>query len=67
MAQNYEYDFVRVEPVGVFSKRPAEDYRVIIRDRAAEGWRLVTVAAPSRGGNRGPAYYELIFERVARA
>ena len=62
MQTRYEYTFVRfgdrwMEGGAVAS----EDYRHIIQEHAADGWRLVQIFAPEHGS--GEAYYELIFER----
>ncbi|MCU0426377.1 MAG: DUF4177 domain-containing protein [Candidatus Kapabacteria bacterium] len=38
-----------------------DDYRHIIQEHAAEGWRLVQIFAPEVGSKE--PYYELIFER----
>jgi len=66
MKQRYEYDFVRM-PKGVFSTREprldGKDYREVIRERAAQGWRLVQVFAPGVKGLGEIAGYDLIFER----
>lgn len=40
-----------------------EDYRHIIQEHAAEGWRLVQIFAPEPGKS-DEHYYELIFERL---
>ena len=64
MANKYEYEFIRLDPKGVFSRRPKEDYQVIIREKAAEGWRLVTVVTPPSESLGIVGYYELIFERA---
>jgi hypothetical protein len=66
MVNKYEYEFVRLEPKGFLTRRPAEDYQIIIRDKAAEGWRLVTIVTPPSESQGTVGYYELIFERVAR-
>ncbi len=66
MVSKYEYEFIRLDPKGFLSKRPEEDYHIIIRERAAEGWRLVTIVTPPSEAYGGIGYYELIFERVAR-
>ena len=42
----YNYVFVRVEPKGLFGIRPETDYQQIIRKRAKQGWRLVTIITP---------------------
>ncbi len=65
MKPRYRYEFVRVEPKGFISKRPEEDYHAIIREKAAEGWRLVTVVTPPSEGYGTVGYYELIFEMPA--
>jgi len=58
--QTYEYHFESV-PVGAQLSGVASEpaYQTAIRQRAAEGWRLVQVLAPSPMS----ASYELIFER----
>lgn len=59
----YEYTFVRFGEQWMESVSLAqEDYRLIIQEHAAEGWRLVQIFAPEQGDNR-EHYYELIFER----
>lgn len=64
MQTRYEYTFVRfgdrwMEGGAVAS----QDYRHIIQEHAAEGWRLVQIFAPDPSA--GETYYELIFERPA--
>ena len=65
MSQKFEYEFIRLDPKGFLSKRPEEDYHKIIEQRAAEGWRLVTIVTPPSEAYGGIGYYELIFERPA--
>ena len=59
----YNYEFVRVEPKGLFGLQPESDYKEIIQKRARQGWRLVTIITPpsEAGGVIQP--YELIFEQ----
>lgn len=59
----YEYDFVRIKPKGVFSRKPESDYHDVIRKWAALGWRLVTLVTPPSEAYGVVGYYELIFER----
>ena len=59
----YNYDFVRVEPKGLFGRQPESDYREIIQRRAKQGWRLVTIIT-SPGEAQGVVdHYEMIFEQ----
>lgn len=62
----FEYKFVEVKLSNQFlSKKPKEDYQEIIRQHAAEGWRLVQIFAPAIEGYGTAASYELIFEKPA--
>lgn len=62
-APRYEYTFVRFGEVWMEGGNVAqEDYRHIIQEHAAEGWRLVQIFAPEPGKS-DEHYYELIFER----
>ena len=65
MENQFEYEFIRLDAKGFLSKRPEEDYHVIIREKAAEGWRLVTIVTPPSEAYGTIGYYELIFERGA--
>ncbi len=59
----YEYTFVRFGEIWMEGGSVAqEDYRHIIQEHAAEGWRLVQIFAPEPGKS-DEHYYELIFER----
>ena len=64
MQQRYEYKFVRLGE-GFFGVRKAaeRDYRQLIVQYAAEGWRLVQIFAPATAGYGDAKYYELILER----
>lgn len=58
----YEYDFVRLSRKGKEFSRNGTEYQELIRARANEGWRLVTIHAP--GDEFGtPRYMDLVFER----
>ena len=59
----YNYEFVRVEPKGLFGHTLESDYRQIIRQRAKQGWRLVTIIAPPSEAGGVVQSYELIFEQ----
>lgn len=62
----YEYTFVRFGEHWTQAEGEAdEDYRMIIRRHADEGWRLVQIFAPASDESAGH-YYELIFERPVR-
>ncbi|MEO1497285.1 MAG: DUF4177 domain-containing protein [Planctomycetota bacterium] len=64
--QRYEYDFVRVKlrsKTFSLTKVAERDYRQIIAERAAEGWRFVQVFAPGLSLYGDPWHFELIFER----
>ncbi len=62
-APRYEYTFVRFGETWMEGGAVAqEDYRHLIQEHAAEGWRLVQIFAPEPGGSE-EHYYELIFER----
>ncbi len=63
MTRKFEYEFIRINVEGFFSKQPVEDYHEIIHKKAAEGWRLVTVVTPPSGAQGVIGYYELVFER----
>ena len=67
MVRKYEYEIVR-HGEGVFAvKRPArKNYEDIIREYAANGWRLVQVFAPSVGTSGMSKYFDIIFEREVR-
>lgn len=59
----YEYTIVRYEVkygAGV-SPDPIDEYRGLIDEYAAQGWRFVQIFAPQLPAV--PDYYELIFER----
>jgi Domain of unknown function (DUF4177) len=59
----YEYTFVRFGETWMEGGKVAqEDYRHVIQEHAAEGWRLVQIFAPESGESQ-EHYYELIFER----
>jgi Domain of unknown function (DUF4177) len=59
----YEYTFVRFGETWMEGGKVAqEDYRHVIQEHAAEGWRLVQIFAPE-SGEGDEHYYELIFER----
>ncbi|MCC6488983.1 MAG: DUF4177 domain-containing protein [Candidatus Hydrogenedentes bacterium] len=58
----YEYEFVRIK-ARFWSSEPREDYRDIVREYAAQKWRLVQVFAPPVGVYGTASWYELIFER----
>ena len=64
MPQHYEYKFVRIGE-GWLSVRQsaANEYQEVVRQHAAEGWRLVQVFAPSLGVYGHAKYYEVILER----
>jgi len=60
--QRFEYRFVRIK-VGIFRNHAEQEYRETVHRHAREGWRLVTIFAPSLGVYGVSTYYELIFER----
>lgn len=61
--QRYEYTFVRFGARWMEGGKIAqEDYRHVIQEHAAEGWRLVQIFAPEPTHSE-EMYYELIFER----
>jgi len=57
------YRFVRIGIEGLFNPTPRQDYREIIKENAAEGWRLIQVFAPGNGPYGRPTFFDLIFER----
>lgn len=60
----YEYKFVNVELKTTFKgRKPTEDYRRIVEQHAAEGWRLLQIFAPPISGYGVADSFELIFER----
>lgn len=60
----YEYKFIKIDlKSGFMTRKPKEDYRIIIEHYAAEGWRLVQIFAPPTLGHGAAEYYELIFEK----
>lgn len=66
----YEYDFVEVPVRFGFKMKVGDTFEAckeIIRDRAAEGWRLVQVVTPfnEKLGVYGNLGYQIIFERPA--
>jgi hypothetical protein len=62
--QQYEYTFVRLGENWMDGGSEAQDdYRTIIQQHAAEGWRLMQMFSPMHDGKQ--EYYELIFERAA--
>ena len=64
MDQKYEYKFVRLGEGFRHAKRDAqEQYKSVINEHAAKGWRLVQIFAPGLGVYGSAKYFELIFER----
>jgi len=65
----YEYKFVKIETRTALSSKslvtqePKGNYHGLIEEHAKEGWRLVQIFAPAKGGYGQVEYYELIFER----
>lgn len=58
MNNHYQYEFVRLQG------KQRQEYQELIRQYAAEGWRLVQIFAPGAGGLWASAdYIELIFEQ----
>jgi hypothetical protein len=56
--KHYQYEFVRLQG------KQRQEYQELIRQYAAEGWRLVQIFAPGAGGLwASPDYIELIFEQ----
>jgi hypothetical protein len=56
----FEYKFVRIDvSQGMFGQNVSADHREIIRQHAAEGWRLAHIL----GVGALTAGFELIFER----
>ena len=56
--------FVRLGEGWLSVRREArDDYQLIIKEHAEEGWRLVQVFAPGTGAYGAAKYYELIFEK----
>ncbi len=70
MLPRYEYKFVRLEQdknwwasLPTLSQEARDGYQKVIRQHAAEGWRLVQIFAPDLGFQGSALYFELIFER----
>jgi hypothetical protein len=59
----YEYKFVKLEVKGFFTRKPEQDYHVLIEKHAKEGWRLVQILTPPIGSYGIATYFELIFEK----
>lgn len=60
----FEYTFVRLGEGTLGVKRDArEHYQAVIRQHAAEGWRLVQIFSPGTGIYGAAQYFELILER----
>jgi hypothetical protein len=60
--QLLKYKFVKIELKGGFrGSTPKEDYYGIVEPHAAEGWRLVEIFTPPRGG--AAVFFELVSER----
>ncbi|UUZ83582.1 DUF4177 domain-containing protein [Paenibacillus sp. P26] len=59
----YEYKFVNVE-VSLWSGKSKENHQEIIRQHAAEGWRLNQIFAPPTNASGQTHHMELIFERT---
>lgn len=60
----FEYQFIRID-FKRLSGNPKEDYRDVITQQAADGWRFIQLVAPDfvTSGVGVGSYYELIFER----
>lgn len=60
----YEYEFVRFGE-GLLGVRTVavDQYQDVVRQYAAEGWRLVQVFAPPTTGHGRAPFIEIIFER----
>lgn len=70
MPARFEYTFVRLEQdknwwtgLPTPSAEARDGYQKVIRQHAAEGWRLVQIFAPDLGFQGSALYFELIFER----
>jgi len=65
----YEYKFERLEATDLtwsgYEVGEAQ-YQNVIRQHAADGWRLVQIFAPPLTAHGRPKHYELIFERETR-
>jgi hypothetical protein len=60
----YQYEFVRLTSKNGVLERQSTEYREVVREYAARGWRLVTIYAP--GDSFGtPTHVDLIFEQPA--
>jgi len=59
----YRYEIIRVEMKGFISKRPKEDYREIIKEKAKEGWRLKQLFAPAIQDTGAASFIDIIFEK----
>ena len=64
--QKFEYKFVRIDLgfVDARSLRPSRDYREVIQQYAADGWRFVQAFSPHLTLFGRPIHYELVFERA---
>jgi hypothetical protein len=61
MNQRFEYRFIRLD-----KNARAAKYQAVVREQAAEGWRLVQIFAPGAGGIWGKENFcEVILERDA--
>lgn len=58
----YEYKVVRIK-INMWTQKPEEDYREIIKEYAEAGWRFLQLVPKSRHGN-AHEHIDLIFERI---
>lgn len=63
MTKRYEYDFVKVDMKGFATAKPTQDWQAIVKDYAAQGWRLQQIFSPPVTGYGSAQWFELIFER----
>ena len=59
----YTYKFIKIKLTEIAEKSPKEDYQKIIKEHAAEGWRLVQIFSPPVSAAGSASYFELIFEK----
>mgnify|MGYP001554232062 CR=1 FL=1 len=60
----YDYKFVQIHCKGgtIRPREPEEDYRAVVLEHAAEGWRFVQMVSTQWEGWQ-PGTFDLIFEK----
>ena len=60
----FEYKFEKIKiKFSLSENKFSEDYHAVIRQHAANGWRLVQVFDPAIGAAGSATFIELIFEK----